>query len=139
MSIKINVEREVSIASAFTHLIAAWDGSPYPWYRKVHYTRAGNAALDQGREPRKTDVLAIVTMWAENGETTGRTKQVKITGHWIARAFAWERKFNMRFPGSGYAATMRAQAARLTMEIERHERADAESLAYRSSVNGGES
>jgi len=34
---------------------------------------------------------------------------------------------------------MRAQAARLTMEIERHERADAESLAYRNSVNEGES
>ena len=44
-----------------------------------------------------------------------------------------------RFPGSGYAATMRAQAARLTMEIERHERADAESLAYRNSVGDVES
>lgn len=46
--------------------------------------------------------------------------------------FAWERKFNMRFPGSGYATIMRAQAARLTMEIERHERADRESEAYRT-------
>ena len=49
--------------------------------------------------------------------------------------FAWERKFNMRFPGSTYAATMHAQAARLSAEIERHERADAESPAYRESVN----
>lgn len=38
--------------------------------------------------------------------------------------FAWERKFKLEFPGSGYAATMRAQAARLELEIERHERAD---------------
>lgn len=38
--------------------------------------------------------------------------------------FAWERKFKLDFPGSGYAAAMRAQAARLELEIERHERAD---------------
>lgn len=40
--------------------------------------------------------------------------------------FAWERKFNMEFPGSGYAATMRAQAARLELEIARHGQADRE-------------
>lgn len=89
MSIKIKVEREVSIASAFTHLIAAWDVNPYPWYRKVQYTRAGLDATQVDKEPRKTDVLAVVTMWTENGETTGRTMQVKITGQWIARTLVW--------------------------------------------------
>lgn len=38
--------------------------------------------------------------------------------------FAWERKFRLGFPGSGYAATMRAQAARLELEIARHEQAN---------------
>ena len=89
MSIKVNVEREVSIASAFTQLIAAWDVSPYSWYRKVHYTRAGLAAIQADKEPRKTDVLAVVTVWCENGKTTGHTKQVKITGRWIARTLVW--------------------------------------------------
>jgi hypothetical protein len=40
--------------------------------------------------------------------------------------FAWERKFKLDFPGSGYAAAMRAQAARLELEIARHEQADRE-------------
>jgi hypothetical protein len=87
---------------------------------------------------RKAAVLQYRAQWLANAK-----QQLAETKEEIALFeqgdFAWERKFNMRFPGSGYAATMRAQAARLTMEIERHERADAESLAYRNSVNGGES
>lgn len=89
MSIKIKVEREVSIASAFTHLIAAWDTNPHPWYRKVYYTRAGLDAIQADKEPRKDTVLAVVTMWTEDGETTGRTKEAKITGQWIARTLVW--------------------------------------------------
>lgn len=87
---------------------------------------------------RKAAVLRSRAQWLANAK-----QQLAETREEIALFeqgdFAWERKFSMRFPGSGYAATMRAQAARLTMEIERHERADAESLAYRNSVNGGES
>lgn len=89
-------------------------------------------------EERKSAVLKSRAQWLANAK-----QQLAETKEEIALFeqgdFAWERKFNMRFPGSGYAATMRAQAARLTMEIERHERADAESLAYRNSVGEVES
>ena len=89
-------------------------------------------------EERKSAVLKSRAQWLANAK-----QQLAETKEEIALFeqgdFAWERKFNMQFPGSGYAATMRAQAARLTMEIERHERADAESLAYRNSVGEVES
>lgn len=37
---------------------------------------------------------------------------------------AWEAVHKMQFPGSGYAATMRAQSLRLQRDIARHEEAD---------------
>lgn len=39
---------------------------------------------------------------------------------------AWEARFRLPFPGSGYAATMRAQSMRLQRDIARHEAADRE-------------
>jgi hypothetical protein len=37
---------------------------------------------------------------------------------------AWEAVHKLAFPGSGYAATMRAQSLRLQRDIARHEEAD---------------
>ena len=37
---------------------------------------------------------------------------------------AWEEVHRLPFPGSGYAATMRAQSMRLQRDIARHEAAD---------------
>lgn len=37
---------------------------------------------------------------------------------------AWEAVYRLSFPGSGYAAAMRAQSMRLQRDIARHEAAD---------------
>jgi hypothetical protein len=83
MSIKIKVEREISIASAFTHLIAAWDTNPYSWYRKVHYTTRGSKAIENSREPLQRSALAVVTV---DSLKDGETLTVCVDGRWINRA-----------------------------------------------------
>jgi len=80
---KIRIEKEVSIASAFTHLIAAWDVNPHPWYRKVHYTERGADAIESDREPLSNSALAIVTV---DSLQDGETLTVRIDGRWIERA-----------------------------------------------------
>lgn len=81
---KIRIEKEVSIASAFTHLIAAWDVGPYSWYRKVEYSATGHNAID-GIEPRgPARLLATVIMQDPDDEV--RTITERIDGRWIKRA-----------------------------------------------------
>lgn len=80
MSIKIKVEREVSIANAFKHLIAAWDVNPYPWYRKVRYSMVGRKAIDTDKEPISTTQLATLTM--AHPDESG-VIDLRIDGEWI--------------------------------------------------------
>jgi hypothetical protein len=78
--VKIRIEKEVSIASAFQHLIAAWDAGPFPWYRKVCYSMVGSKAIDTGKEPISTTQLAILTMAHPDGDDV---IDLRIDGEWI--------------------------------------------------------
>ena len=81
---KIRIEKEVSIASAFTHLIAAWDVGPYPWYRSVKYTKYGEEAISQDKEPpHPRNALAFVTMIHPS---EGDVIEFELTGRWIENA-----------------------------------------------------
>ena len=79
---KLRIEKEVSIASAFTHLIAAWDVGPYSWYRTVKYTEAGDRVIDAEWEPPTCTKLATLIM--EHPDKTGHSVRIAITGKWIA-------------------------------------------------------
>lgn len=81
---KLRIEKEVSIASAFTHLIAAWEVGPFSWYRTVEYTIAGDMAVNPGKEPPGPgSLLAIVTM-DDPDEDAPIT--VRVDGRWIGQA-----------------------------------------------------
>lgn len=81
---KIRIEKEVSIASAFTHLIAAWDYDRLPWYRSVVYTEAGRGVIfNDAFEPLQNVTLATVRVDAEEGD---KAATVRIDGRWIKRA-----------------------------------------------------
>ena len=83
---KLRIEKEVSIASAFTHLIAAWDVGPYSWYESVKYTVAGDRVIASEWEPDSawgSDVLAVLIMEHPRGPDRPSI-HVDITGNWIA-------------------------------------------------------
>jgi len=81
--VKIRIEKEVSIASAFMHLIAAWDVGPYSWYESVSYTEEGDRALGE-QEPRPDARLA--TLYMEHPDKPGQSVKLDITGSWIGTA-----------------------------------------------------
>ncbi len=78
---KLRIEKEVSIASAFTHLIAAWDVGPYSWFESVKYTDAGRKALD-GIEPSLDAALATVIM--DHPDDEEAAMHSVISGRWLA-------------------------------------------------------
>lgn len=80
---KLRIEKEVSIASAFTHLIAAWDYSAPSWYRRARYTETGDRCVDNDAEPLSDrEALAYISM--EDPDDESVRIEVKVTGKWIA-------------------------------------------------------